>query len=65
MSTNSPPRKIYRTKELPIITGLSLSTIWRLQKAGEFPPRVQLSPGRVGVFAEQVDAWLNSRRQAA
>jgi len=67
-STAAPPtapRRIYRNKELPTVTGLSLTTIWRLQKAGQFPPRVQLSPGRVGVSAELVDAWISSRQLAA
>jgi len=59
------PRRIYRNKELPTVTGLSLTTIWRLQKSGDFPPRLQLSPGRVGVSAELVDAWVASRQQAA
>ena len=63
--SNTPPRKIYRIKELPTVTGLSLTTIWRLQKSSAFPARVQLSPGRVGVPAELVDAWVASRTEVA
>lgn len=63
--TKEPSRRIYHIKDLPSVTGLSLTTIWRLQKAGQFPPRVQLSPGRVGVPASAVEEWLNSREQAA
>ena len=58
-------RRIYHNKDLPIVTGLSLTTIWRLQKTGNFPARVQLSPGRVGVMASEVDAWVESRQQVA
>jgi prophage regulatory protein len=58
-------RRIYRLKELPRVTGLSLTTIWRLQKSGDFPPRVQLSPGRVGCLASAVDTWVESRQQVA
>ena len=63
MSVTAPPvaRKYYAHKDLPIVTSLSRVTIWRMQKSGNFPPMVQLSPGRVGVSVEAVDAWLESR----
>lgn len=44
---------------------LSDVTIWRMEKAGEFPKRRQLSPGRVGWLASEVDAWIESRKQVA
>ncbi len=37
-------------------------TIWRMEKTGSFPKRRQLSPGRVGWLASEVDAWLESRQ---
>lgn len=44
-------------------TGLSDSTIERLEKAGLFPQRVKLNPyGRsVGWISDAVDAWLQER----
>ena len=30
----------------------------RLEKAGQFPSRVQLGPGRVGWVEEEVENWL-------
>jgi len=42
-------------------TGLSDPTIWRLEKAGEFPERVNITPSRVGWIEEEVDKWLASR----
>jgi len=35
------------------LTGLSRTTAWRLQKVGDFPVPVAISPGRVGVARER------------
>ena len=40
---------------------LSLPSLYRLEKAGKFPQRVQVSDGRVGWFADEVEAWLANR----
>jgi prophage regulatory protein len=56
---------IYLQKTLLQKVPLSPVTIWRLEKAGKFPKRRQLSPGRVGWLASEVDAWIESRETAA
>ena len=43
------------------ITGLSRTTAWRRQKAGDFPLAVQISPGRVGWWESELTAWTTSR----
>lgn len=43
------------------ITGLSRTTAWRLQKAGDFPLPVVISPGRVGWRESELQAWKASR----
>lgn len=43
------------------ITGLSRTTAWRMQKAGDFPPPVQVSAGRVGWWQSDLDRWKASR----
>jgi predicted DNA-binding transcriptional regulator AlpA len=43
------------------LTGLSRTTAWRLQKRGEFPLPVVMSPGRVGWRESEVEAWQASR----
>ena len=43
------------------ITGLSRTTAWRRQKAGDFPLAVQITPGRVGWWQSELDAWKASR----
>jgi predicted DNA-binding transcriptional regulator AlpA len=41
---------------------LSDVSLWRLEKRGEFPQRVQISPGRVGWFESEINAWLQQRK---
>jgi len=41
---------------------LARTTIWRLEKAGLFPARRQLSPNSVGWLRSEIEAWLSSRR---
>ncbi len=53
--------RIIRTPELLEITGLSRTTIWRMEKKNTFPPRVQLGPHSVGWFYDEVMCWIASR----
>lgn len=43
------------------MTGLSVVTLWRLEGAGKFPQRRQLSSKRVGYLQSEVQAWIESR----
>lgn len=43
-------------------TGLSRSTVWRLEQAGLFPRRRQLAPNSVGWSSAEIDAWLATRQ---
>ena len=43
------------------LTGISRTTAWRLQKAGDFPLPVVISPGRVGWRESELEAWKASR----
>lgn len=45
-------------------TGLSRSTIWRLEDAGNFPRRFPLTSRSVAWWAAEVDQWLAERRKA-
>ena len=57
--------KVVNTKELLSLTGLSRSTIWRLENEGTFPARRRLSGKRVGWIRMEVDAWLASLIKAS
>jgi prophage regulatory protein len=51
-------------KEVARQVDLSPVTIWRLEKAGEFPQRVKLGNRRVGWKADEIDSWVQSRPRA-
>ena len=55
------PERIIRTKELLELTGLSHTTIWRMEKAGTFPKRVALGEASIGWRWSEVNQWVNSR----
>ena len=55
----------YLRKTLQQKIPLSDVTIWRMEKLGQFPKRRHISPGRVAWLASEVDAWIESRQQAA
>jgi len=57
-------RDVLRRSDLQEITGLSPSTIARLENKGLFPARVQLSTKRVGWSRTEVDRWLEQRQAA-
>lgn len=52
---------IMKLKDVELVTGLSRVTLWRLERAGEFPARVQLSANRVGLHGHEVQDWIKSR----
>jgi len=54
-------RRMLKKKEVIDLTGLSDPTIWRRERAGDFPQRIQLSPNRVGWFEDEIEAWQESR----
>jgi len=62
MKQGKKPRdRILRKPELQTVTGLSDSTIARMEKAGEFPERIPLGGNSVGWLESEVLAWLEMR----
>ncbi len=59
-----PPDRILRRDEVLALVGLSRSTLWRLERAGEFPARRKLSRQAVGWSEGEVRSWM-ARRAAA
>jgi prophage regulatory protein len=51
-----------RWREVQHATGLSRSTIWRLERAGDFPQRRKLSTHTVGWLQGEIEHWLKSRK---
>jgi len=54
--------EIIRPSDLPLVCGLSSTTIWRLQKVGDFVPKLRLSNGRIGYSRESIQDWLKNRQ---
>jgi len=55
---------IVRPKDLVEKTGLSRSTLRRMELAGILPPRVKLGKHCVGWHSTDVEKWLNSLPRA-
>lgn len=55
------PERILRIPEVVEITGLSRTTIWRVERKGEFPARVQLSENSVGWRESEVKEWIRTQ----
>ena len=53
--------RFLRAPEVARLTGVSRTTLWRLEKRGEFPQRRRIAPGAVGWLADEVTEWLRSR----
>jgi prophage regulatory protein len=53
--------RFMRQREVLRLTGLSRSTLSRLEKTGQFPKRRTLSPAAVAWSEEEVLLWAKSR----
>lgn len=52
---------ILRTLDVARLTGLSRTTLWRLERTGAFPTRLRLGANSVGWIEEDVRAWIEGR----
>jgi prophage regulatory protein len=55
--------KLIRRKQLLGLIGLSCTTQWRMEKAGQFPARVKLGTGSVGWHLVEVEEWVRGRER--
>ena len=55
------PLKLLRFPVVRERTGLSRSTIWRLERRGEFPKHHRISPNVVAWVEEDVAVWISDR----
>jgi len=53
--------RFLRIDEVIDKVGLSRPTIWRLERAGEFPRRRQLGRNSVGWVEDEIEQWMQSR----
>ena len=59
---NQENRPFLTIKEVSNLLGISVSTINRLVKKGDFPSKIKLSPGRKVFMKYQIDEWIKSKR---
>jgi prophage regulatory protein len=61
MEAKKQVEKIIRKKELIKTIGLSDPSIYRLEKAGRFPRRLQLGGNSVGWLQSEIQAWIEQK----
>jgi prophage regulatory protein len=58
------PARFLRKIEVLSRTGLSGSTVWRLERAGKFPTHRQVSPHRIAWLESDIEDWIAPRVEA-
>lgn len=53
--------KILRIGQVQELVQLSRTTIWRRERAGDFPARIRLAENSVGWLADEIEAWVSAR----
>lgn len=57
--------KVLRVKDVTERLGICRDTLWRLEKRGLFPRRIQLGRRAVGWLEEDIENWLLEKREKA
>ena len=58
---NAQERPFLTIKEVSKLLGISVSTINRLIKKGEFPNKKQLSPRRFAFMKVEIQEWIDEK----
>lgn len=64
-SSSPAPIRLLRFPEVRHRTGLSRTTIWRLERRGTFPAHRRISSNAVGWLEADVNTWINTRSESA
>ena len=57
--------QIIRRGELAKLLGVSLQTLWRMEKRGDLPPKTKISNRAVGWSKQAISEWLESKTEVA
>ena len=60
MNTQNSP--FFTIKEVSEFLGISISTVNRLVKEGDFPPKVKITPRRIVFMKNEIDEWIKSKK---
>ncbi|NVN97431.1 AlpA family phage regulatory protein [Candidatus Nomurabacteria bacterium] len=52
--------RILRIKQVVSLTGLSRTTIWRLERKEIFPSRKRLSESAIGYLQSEIESWISN-----
>ena len=63
MNTQNSP--FFTIQEVSEFLGISISTINRLVKEGDFPPKVKITPRRIVFMKHQIEEWINQKSIAS
>ena len=55
------PDRLWGRKKVAAVLDVSITTLWRLVRAGKFPPPLRISAGRVGWRARRVLQWIDEQ----
>ena len=55
---NQENRPFLNIKEVSELLGISISTVNRLVKKGDFPPKIKVSKRRIVFMKYQVEEWI-------
>ena len=53
--------EIIRPRDLPKVTGLSRTTIWRLEKENKFVQKIFLTKYCIGYRLSDIERWIEER----
>ncbi|MDB5421495.1 MAG: AlpA family phage regulatory protein [Brevundimonas sp.] len=56
-----PTDRLLSWEKVEDMLGISRSTAWRMQRTGDFPMQVKVSPGRVGWWESELTTWKGAR----
>jgi len=54
--------EVIRAKDLSKLLSVSLPTLWRMEKRGDLPKRVNISERVVGWLKSDIQEWLESKK---
>jgi prophage regulatory protein len=61
VSKRLPPEELLLPNDLKRFVPLSRTTVWRLERRGEFPRRISISDKRVAWRRSEIEQWLKKR----
>ena len=59
--THTENRPFLNIREVSNLLGISISTINRLVKKGDFPSKIKLSPGRKVFMKNDIENWIKTK----